>query len=104
MTKPVILTGVRANNDLHIGNYFGAILPIVDMARRRSGDEIEKIERVATAVFHNKGDGVVHFLFVYVAVFVCGREGGDRKLLHLATALPSWSFKRIVMLSGKKSV
>lgn len=31
MTKPVILTGIRANNDLHIGNYFGAILPMVDM-------------------------------------------------------------------------
>ena len=76
----------------------------VDMTRRRSGDEVKKIERVATAVFHNKGDGVVHFLFVYVAVFVCGREGGDRKLLHLATALPSWNFKRIVMLSGRKSV
>ena len=37
-SKPVILTGVRANNDIHIGNYFGAILPIVDMAKRRSTD------------------------------------------------------------------
>ena len=36
MTKPVILTGIRANNDLHIGNYFGAILPIIDMAKKRS--------------------------------------------------------------------
>jgi len=36
MTKPVILTGLRANNDLHIGNYFGAILPIVDMAKQKS--------------------------------------------------------------------
>lgn len=36
MSKPVILTGLRANNDLHIGNYFGALLPIVDMAKRRS--------------------------------------------------------------------
>ena len=40
MTKPVILTGVRANNDLHIGNYFGAILPIINMARRRSAEYI----------------------------------------------------------------
>ena len=42
MTKPVILTGVRANNDLHIGNYFGAILPIIDLTRseeRRVGKE-----------------------------------------------------------------
>jgi tryptophanyl-tRNA synthetase len=32
-TKPVILTGVRANNNIHIGNYFGAILPIINMAK-----------------------------------------------------------------------
>lgn len=38
MTKPVILTGLRANNDLTIGNYFGAILPMVDMAKTRSSD------------------------------------------------------------------
>ena len=38
MSKPVILTGIRANNDLHIGNYLGALLPMVDMARQRSGD------------------------------------------------------------------
>lgn len=36
MTKPVILTGLRANNDLTIGNYFGGILPMVDMAKTRS--------------------------------------------------------------------
>ncbi|HEY5152975.1 MAG TPA: tryptophan--tRNA ligase [Candidatus Saccharimonadales bacterium] len=38
MSKPVILTGLRANNDLHIGNYLGALLPIVDMARQRAGE------------------------------------------------------------------
>lgn len=38
MTKPVILTGIRANNDLTIGNYFGAILPIIDMAKKRSAE------------------------------------------------------------------
>jgi tryptophanyl-tRNA synthetase len=38
MSKPVILTGLRANNDLHIGNYFGALLPIVDMAKSRSSE------------------------------------------------------------------
>lgn len=36
MNKPVILTGLRANNDLHIGNYFGAMLPLIDMAKNRS--------------------------------------------------------------------
>ncbi len=38
MTKPVVLTGIRANNDLHIGNYFGAMLPMIDMAKNRSAE------------------------------------------------------------------
>lgn len=38
MSKPVILTGLRANNDLHIGNYLGALLPMIDMAREKSGE------------------------------------------------------------------
>lgn len=36
MSKEVILTGIRANNDLTIGNYFGAMLPMIDMATTRS--------------------------------------------------------------------
>lgn len=35
--KEVILTGLRANNDLHIGNYLGALLPLVDMANNKAG-------------------------------------------------------------------
>lgn len=38
MTKPVILTGIRANNDLHIGNYFGGLLPIIDMAKNHANE------------------------------------------------------------------
>jgi tryptophanyl-tRNA synthetase len=38
MTKPVILTGLRANNDLHIGNYFGALLPLIDMTKSHAND------------------------------------------------------------------
>lgn len=33
-----ILTGLRANNDLTMGNYFGAILPMIDMAKNRAGE------------------------------------------------------------------
>ncbi len=32
--KSVILTGLRANTNLTIGNYFGALLPIVQMAKQ----------------------------------------------------------------------
>lgn len=38
MSKQVILTGLRANNNLHIGNYLGALLPMVDMAKTRSDE------------------------------------------------------------------
>jgi tryptophanyl-tRNA synthetase len=38
MTKQVILTGIRANNDLTIGNYFGAILPMIDMATKKADE------------------------------------------------------------------
>lgn len=38
MNREVILTGLRANNDLHIGNYFGAMLPIIEIATQKSND------------------------------------------------------------------
>ncbi len=38
MSKQVILTGLRANNDLTLGNYFGGLLPIVDMAKNKSDE------------------------------------------------------------------
>jgi tryptophanyl-tRNA synthetase len=38
MRKQVVFTGLRANNDLHIGNYFGALLPMVDMAKSRADE------------------------------------------------------------------
>lgn len=38
MTKSVILTGLRANNDLTLGNYFGGMLPIIDMAKQKSDE------------------------------------------------------------------
>lgn len=38
MTQPVILTGIRANEEPTIGNYFGAMLPIIEMATRRAND------------------------------------------------------------------
>jgi len=38
MTKSIILTGLRANDNLTIGNYFGAILPIIDMAVKKSDE------------------------------------------------------------------
>lgn len=38
MSKQVVLTGLRTNAEYHLGNYLGAILPMVDMARNKAGD------------------------------------------------------------------
>lgn len=38
MAKTVILTGLRANNDLTLGNYFGGILPMIDMTMTRADE------------------------------------------------------------------
>lgn len=58
MTKPVILTGLRANNDLHLGNYLGALLPIVDLARAKAGDYqinafVPDLHSFTTPIDHN---------------------------------------------------
>lgn len=38
MSKPVILTGIRSNDEPTLGNYLGAILPLVDAARQKAGE------------------------------------------------------------------
>ncbi len=73
MNKPVILTGLRANNDLHIGNYFGALLPLIDMARSRS-DEYEinlfvpDLHSFTTPIDHSQlQEQIMHNLRIFVA-------------------------------------
>ncbi len=73
MTKPVILTGLRANNDLHIGNYLGALLPMVDMAREKSGEYqinlfIPDLHSFTTPIDHGKLQAsIMQNLRVFVA-------------------------------------
>lgn len=38
MTKPVILTGIRSNEEPTLGNYLGAFLPMIDLQRRYAGE------------------------------------------------------------------
>jgi len=73
MSKPVILTGLRANNDLHIGNYLGALLPTVDMAVRRAGDYqvnlfVPDLHSFTTPIDHSKLQAqILHNIKVFVA-------------------------------------
>ncbi len=73
MSKPVILTGIRANNDLTIGNYFGAILPIIDMAKTRSDEFqinlfIPDLHSFTTPIDHSQlFDQILHNARLFVA-------------------------------------
>ncbi|HET8884554.1 MAG TPA: tryptophan--tRNA ligase [Candidatus Saccharimonadales bacterium] len=73
MTKPVILTGLRANNDLTIGNYFGGMLPIIDMAKQKSDDYqinmfIPDLHSFTTPINHDKlYDQILHNARLFAA-------------------------------------
>jgi tryptophanyl-tRNA synthetase len=38
MAKDVILTGLRSNGEFHLGNYLGAILPMVELQKKLAGE------------------------------------------------------------------
>lgn len=38
MAKDVVLTGLRSNAEFHLGNYLGAILPMVKLQQQHAGD------------------------------------------------------------------
>lgn len=73
MSKPVILTGLRANNDLHLGNYLGALLPMVDMAKTHAGTYqinlfVPDLHSFTTPIDHKQlQTGIKNALRVFVA-------------------------------------
>ncbi len=73
MSKPIILTGLRANNDLHIGNYFGALLPLIDMAKHRAGEYqinlfVPDLHSFTTPIDHSKlQDQIMQNLRIFAA-------------------------------------
>jgi tryptophanyl-tRNA synthetase len=73
MQKEVILTGIRANNDLHIGNYFGALLPIIDMAKKQSDKYqinlfVPDLHSFTTPIDHRQlQDQIMHNIRIFAA-------------------------------------
>lgn len=73
MSKPVILTGLRANNNLTIGNYFGAMLPMIEMASQKAGEYqinmfIPDLHSFTTPIDHDELQGqIMHNARLFVA-------------------------------------
>jgi tryptophanyl-tRNA synthetase len=59
MSKPVILTGIRSNEEPTIGNYLGAFLPMVELQRKFAGEYqvnmfVPDLHSFTTPVDHGK--------------------------------------------------
>jgi tryptophanyl-tRNA synthetase len=73
MSQPVILTAPRVSSVLHIGNYFGALLPIIDMAKSQSNDYqvnlfIADLHGITTPIDYTKvQDLIASYLRTFVA-------------------------------------
>jgi tryptophanyl-tRNA synthetase len=76
MSKPVILTGLRANNDLHLGNYLGALLPMVELQKKYAGQYqinlfVPDLHSFTTPIDHSKlYEQTMHNLKLFVAAGV----------------------------------
>lgn len=73
MSKPVILTGLRANNDLHLGNYLGALLPMIELQKKYSSEYqinlfVPDLHSFTTPIDHSKlYEQTMHNIKLFVA-------------------------------------
>lgn len=73
MSKPVILTGLRANSEFHLGNYLGGILPMIQLQKAHAGDYhvhmfVPDLHSFSTPIDHGKlYDQSIANLMVFVA-------------------------------------
>lgn len=101
MTKPVILTGLRANNDLHIGHVFGAMLPIIEVANKHAGQYqvnmfIPDLHSFTTPIDHNK---LQQQIFDNLRIFVACGLPLDNSDVHIyrQSYIPAHSELTVIM-------
>jgi tryptophanyl-tRNA synthetase len=85
MSKPVILTAPRISSDLHIGNYFGALLPMIDMAKNHSEDYqinlfVADLHGLTTPIDYKAVQPLVK---QYLKIFVAAGFPLDKASVHL---------------------
>lgn len=80
-----ILTGIRSNSDLTIGNYLGAILPIIDTAKTKAGEYrinlfVPDLHSFTTPIDHTK---LYEQTLNNVRVFVAAGLPLDNENIHV---------------------
>lgn len=103
MSRPVILTGLRANNDLHIGNYLGALLPLVDMAKTKADQYqinlfMPDLHSFTTPIDHSKlQEQIMQNLRVFVAAGL--PLDNDSVYLYRQSYIPAHSELTVILNS-----
>lgn len=97
MSKEVVLTGVRANNDLHIGNYFGAIKPIIDtVGKYKVNLFVPDLHSFTTPIDYSKlQDSIMNTLRVYAAAGLPLDD--DSVLLYRQSYVPAHSELAVIL-------
>jgi tryptophanyl-tRNA synthetase len=73
MTKPVILTGIRSNEEPTLGNYLGAFVPMVQMQKKYAGEYqinmfVPDLHSFTTPIDHSSlYDNTLHNLKYFIA-------------------------------------
>lgn len=101
MSKPVILTGLRANNDLHLGNYLGALLPMVQLQKKYAGQYqinlfVPDLHSFTTPIDHSKlYDQTMHNVKLFVAA---GLDlGNEDTFVYRQSYIPAHSELTVIL-------
>lgn len=90
-----ILTGLRANGDLHLGNYLGAILPMVQMQKSLTAEDrlymfIPDLHSFTTPVDHGKlYENSIENVRVFLAAGIDSRN--EQSILYRQSQVPAHS-------------
>ncbi len=90
-----ILTGLRANNDLHLGNYLGAILPMVNLQKSLGAEDqlfmfVPDLHSFTTPVDHDTlYENSLENVRVFLAAGIDSRN--EQSLLYRQSQIPAHS-------------
>jgi len=90
-----ILTGLRANGELHLGNYLGAILPMVELQKSLTSDDrlymfIPDLHSFTTPVDHGKlYENSIENVRVFLAAGIDSRN--EQSILYRQSQVPAHS-------------
>ncbi len=101
MSKEVVLTGIRANSEIQLGNYLGAILPMINFQNANKGKFtfnmfVPDLHSFTTEIdFANLHDQIIKNLKIFVA---CGLDIDNQDLnIYRQSYIPAHSELTVIL-------